>query len=94
MTREQNRQKMFDYMLHKGVDRFWANSALKHIMLSFAGNAHWLTDIREPKVIVGAGGTVDKFTVNCTINTESGNTNGRLTYTFGRGHKVRIKAIK
>jgi len=93
MTREQNRQKIYDFLMHKGADRFWANAALKHIMLSFAGNTHWLTEIRCPKVIVGAGGMVDKFTVSCTINTEAGNTKGRLTYTFGNGHKVRIKAI-
>ena len=92
--RDKDRQKIYDFMIHKGVDKFWANAALKHIMLNFAGNAYWLTEIRTPKVIIGMDNMISKFTVLCTINTVNSNTKGRLTYTFGRGHKVSVKVIK
>jgi hypothetical protein len=94
MTRENIRQKIYDYMLHKGADRFWANAALKHIMLNFAGNTFWLADIRDPKVIIGAYGMINKFTVKCSINTESQKVDGKLIYTFGHGHKVRVTETK
>ena len=91
MTREQNRQKIYDFLMHKGADRFWVNAALKHIMLSFAGNTYWLTEIRSPKAIIGAYGMVDRFVIKCSINTESGKVNGKLIYTHGGSHKVQVK---
>jgi len=91
MTREQNRQKIFDFLIHKGANKFWANIALKHIMLNFAGNTYWITDITSPKVFIGPYGMVDRFTVKCSINTESGKSNGKLIYTHGGSHKVQIK---
>ena len=90
MKREQYRQKIKDFMLCKGIDVFWANSALKHIMLNFAGNDYWITDIKRLSVIVGNYGMVDKFTMYCTINRVNDITQGILTYTFDRLHKVSI----
>jgi len=91
MTREQTRQKIYDFLMHKGADRFWANAALKHIMLSLAGNTHWITEIRSPKAIIGNYGMVDKFSAKCSINTVGQKVSGKLIYTFCRGHKVQVK---
>ena len=93
MTREEDRQKLLDFMLHKRADRFWANSAIHHIMLNFSNNTYWLTEIRNPKIIIGKYGMVDKFTMDCSINTESKKVKGKLSYTFNAGHKVQIKQI-
>ncbi len=94
MTREQIRQKIYDFLLHKGADRFWAASALKHVMLNMAGNTWWLTEIRSPNVVIGQFGIVDKLTLICTINSIKEKVKGRLTYTFGKGHKVRVRPVK
>ena len=92
MTREQDRKKMFDFMIQEGANEFWATSAMRHIMGAFAGNTYWLTNIKNPAIVIGEFGMVDKFTVDCIINIESDKTNGTLTYEFDRGHKVRVKA--
>jgi len=94
MKREEYRQKIEAFLLHKGADKFWANSALRHIMLNFAGNNYWITNIRNLKVIIGQHGMVNRFTMICTINSEAASTKGRFTYSFGAGHKVRITAIE
>ena len=84
---------MFNYMLHKGADRFWANVALKHIMLNFAGNNHWLTDIKNPKIKVVEFGMVDRFSIDCKINTESETVSGKLIYKHGKAkHHVQVKS--
>ena len=91
MSREQDRQKLYGFMISKGADKFWTNTALRHIMLNFAGNTYWVTNITYPKVTVGEFGMIDKFTVRCLINTEQGSKAGMLTYTFCDGHKVVIR---
>lgn len=88
--RQQNKQKILNFLIRKGADKFWANSALRHIMLNFAGNTYWLTEIRNLKVIIGQFGMVDKFTMTCTINAENGAVPGKFIYTHDSGHKVRI----
>ncbi len=90
MTREQYKQKIMDFMLCKGVDKFWANSAIHHIMLNFAGNTYWLTDIKRLKVFVGEYGMVNKFTMQCIINRVNDKVAGKMVYTFNRSHKVSI----
>ena len=90
MTRNQYKQKIMGFMLRKGVDKFWANSAIKHIMLNFAGNDYWLTDIKRLTVIVGDYGMVNKFTMQCIINKVNNIMQGKLIYTFDRSHKISI----
>jgi len=93
MTRLENRQKIHDFLIQKGADRFWVGVALKHIMLNFAGNTYWIDEIRNPKAIIGGFGMVDKFSAICTINTETKTLKGQLIYTHDASHKVQVKQI-
>ena len=94
MIREAHKQKILKFLLSKNVNKFWANSVLKHIidygMFNFPGNTYWLTNIKALKVSVGYYGTVDKFIMLCAINTETTKINSRLVCTFNKGYSVAI----
>jgi hypothetical protein len=89
----QELENLKKYLLAKGVEPFWVNSALSWIRQAMAGNTHWATGLQRPQVKVNTiYKCVDRLTVHCTINSVSGSVPGIITYTFGNGHKVNIKA--
>jgi len=88
-----------DFLTRNGVEPFWANSAMGWVRRVMAGNTHWVTDLRCPRVSCHKDfkGCIRRLTVRCTIHSASDTVPGKIVYTFGAGkqggHKVEIKAV-
>ncbi len=101
--REAELDRLRSLLIQRGVEPFWANSAIGWVRHAMAGNLYWITDLRRPRWITDLKNPcvkvnpfykcVDRLTVDCTLHSESGSVPGRITYTFGKGHKVNVKAI-
>lgn len=93
-TRDQEIQILKEFLLQKGVEPFWVSSALGWIRRGMAGNTHWATDLRHPKVKVNKEfKCVDSLTVRCTLHSVSDTVPGQIRYEHKNGHKVIVKAI-
>lgn len=94
MDRETELQHLKDFLIRNGVEPFWANSALAWMRQAMAGNIHWATDLRRPRVKVDPTyKCIERLTVHCMLHSESGSAAGKITYTFGNGHKVNVETI-
>lgn len=88
-----------DYLVRNGIEPFWANSALGWVRRVMAGNTHWVTDLRYPRVSHHKDfkGCIRRLTVQCTLRSASDTAPGKIVYTFGMGkkggHRVQIKAV-
>jgi len=98
-TREDELAYLKDYLVSHGIDPFWANSALGWVRRVTAGNTHWVTDLRYPRVSRHKDytGCIRRLTVRCTLHSASADAPGKIIYTFGvgkkGGHRVEIKAL-
>lgn len=98
-TRDDELDYLKDYLVRSGIDPFWAHSALGWVRRVMAGNTHWVTDLRYPRVSHSKDhkGVIRRLTVRCTLHGESTAVPGKIIYTFGAGkkggHRVEIKAI-
>jgi len=95
---DQELEYLKDFLIRKGIEPFWANSALGWVRRVMAGNTHWVTDLKYPRVSHSKDydGVVGRLTVHCTLHGESASVPGKIIYTFrpGKvGHRVEIKAI-
>ncbi len=103
VDREIELEHLKEFLLRGGVSAHYANSALGWIRHAMAGDLYWVTDLKRPRWITDLRNPrakvnpfykcVDRLTVDCTLHSESGSVPGRITYTFGKGHKVNVKAI-
>lgn len=94
MDREAELDNLRNYLLRNGVDAFWANSAIGWVRQAMAGNIHWATDLRQPKVKVDKTyKCVDTLTIKCTLHSVSETVAGQIRYEHKNGHKVSVKAI-
>ena len=92
--RETELENLKDFLLRNGVQPFWANSALAWVRQAMAGNTHWVTDLHHPRVKVDPiYKCIKRLTVHCMLHSESGAAAGKITYTFGNGHKVNVETI-
>ena len=98
-TREDELGYLKDFLIRNGIDPFWANSALGWVRRVMAGNTHWVTDLRYPRVSRHKDytGCIRRLTVRCTLHSASADAPGKIIYTFGvgkkGGHRVEIKAL-
>jgi hypothetical protein len=87
-----------DFLLRNGIEPFWASSAIVWVRRAMAGNTHWATDLKRPRVCQSNAykGVVKRLSVHCTLHSTTASVPGKIVYTFrpGRGgHKVHIKAV-
>jgi hypothetical protein len=97
-TRDDELDYLKDFLIRNGIEPFWAHSALGWVRRVMAGNTHWVTDLRYPRVSQSKEfkGVIRRLTVDCTLHGESASVPGKIVYTFqpGKGgHRVEIKAI-
>ena len=96
---DQELDPLKDYLIRNGIRPFWVHSALDWVRGVMAGNTHWVTDLRNPRVSSHKDytGVIRRLTVHCTIHSESAAVPGKIIYTFrtgGKGgHRVEIKAL-
>lgn len=99
-TRDQELDYLKDFLIRNGIEPFWAHSALGWVRHVMAGNTHWVTGLKRPRVSQSKKhkGIVQRLTVHCTIHSVSDQVPGKIIYTFGAGktggHRVEIKAIQ
>jgi hypothetical protein len=97
-TRDDELAYLKDYLVRNGIEPFWANSALDWVRRVMAGNTHWVTDLKCPRVLHSKDftGVIRRLTVRCTLHSVSADAPGKIVYTFrpGKGgHRVEIKAV-
>ena len=94
MDREEELANLQNFLLQKGVEPFWANSAIAWVRRAMAGNTHWATNLHHPKVTVdSAFKCVKTLTVKCTLHSVSDTVAGIIRYEHKNGHRVTVKAI-
>lgn len=94
--REVELDRLCSFLVQRGVEPFWANSAIAWVRQAMAGNAHGCTNLRHPCVMIRPDcKCLRRLTVDCTLHSVSGSVPGRIIYTYrpGDGHQVNIKAI-
>lgn len=88
-----------DYLIRSGIRPFWVHSALDWVRGVMAGNTHWVTDLKSPRLSRSKDykGVIRRLTVQCTLHSVSQSVPGKIIYTFrpgGKGgHRVEIKAV-
>lgn len=94
LDRQAELDRLRDFLIQKGVEPFWANSAIAWVRQAMAGNVHWATDLHHPKVTVdSAFKCVNTLTVRCTLHSVSETAPGIIRYEHKDGHRVTVKAI-
>jgi len=94
MGREEELDRLRHFLIRKGVEPFWANSAMAWVRQAMAGNIHWATDLHHPKVTVDpAFKCVKTLTVRCTLHSVSETVAGIIRYEHEDGHRVTVKAV-
>ena len=94
MDRQAELDCLRHFLIQKGVEPFWANSAIAWVRQAMAGNTHWATDLHHPKVTVDAQfKCVNTLTVRCTLRSVSQTVPGVIRYEHDNGHRVTVKAI-
>lgn len=89
-----------DYLIRNGIKPFWAHSALDWVRRVMAGNTHWVTDLKSPRLSHNKDhtGCIRRLTVRCTLHSASDDAPGKIIYTFGAGkkggHRVEIKGVE
>lgn len=97
-TRDQELDDLKDFLIRNGIQPFWANSALSWVRRAMAGNTHWATDLKRPRISRSKeyNGVIKRLSVRCTLHSVAASVPGKIVYTFrpGKGgHKVEIKAV-
>ena len=97
-TRNDELESLKDFLVRNGIEPFWAHSALGWVRRAMAGNTHWATDLKRPRLLRSKDykGVVRRLTVHCILHSASDCVPGKIIYTFrpGKGgHRVEIKAI-
>ena len=97
-TRDQELDDLKAFLVRNGIEPFWANSALSWVRRAMAGNTHWVTELKYPRVTQSKTytGVVQRLSVQCTLHSTAATVPGKIIYTFrpGKGgHKVEIKAV-
>lgn len=94
LDRQVELDRLRDFLIQKGVEPFWANSAIAWVRQAMAGNIHWATDLHHPKVKVDRQfNCVNTLTVRCTLHSVSQTVPGIIRYEHDNGHRVTVKAI-
>jgi hypothetical protein len=94
--RETELDRLRSFLIQRGVEPFWANSALAWVRQAMAGNVHWCSHLRHPCLMISPDyKCVRRLTVDCTLHSVSESVPGRIVYTYrpGKGHTVNVKAI-
>ena len=93
MDRQVELDRLRDFLIQKGVEPFWANSAIAWVRQAMAGNIHWATDLHHPRVTVDRQfKCVNTLTVRCTLHSVSDTVPGIIRYEHEDGHRVTVKA--
>jgi len=93
LDRQAELDRLRHFLIQKGVEPFWANSALAWVRQAMTGNIHWATDLHHPKVTVDAQfKCVKTLTVKCTLHSVSQTVPGIIRYEYKDGHRVTVKA--
>lgn len=97
-TPDQQIETLKAFLLRRGIDPFWANSALSWVRRALAGNTHFVTDLRYPQLTENKEykGVIKRLSLSCTLHSVSDRVSGKIIYTFrpGRGgHRIIVKAI-
>jgi hypothetical protein len=100
MTRTEILNQIENYMTRKNIDSFWMRIVLRHINNAMAGNRHFISNVKNPRISIDRkfpkALSVKRLSMSCTIQGESGTTQGTLVYkqpTKRFGHRIDIKAI-
>ena len=97
-TRNDELESLKDFLVRNGIEPFWAHSALGWVRRAMAGNTHWATDLKRPRLLRSKDykGVVRRLTVHCILHSASDCVPGKIIYTFrpGKGgHRVEITAM-
>lgn len=87
-----------DFLLLKGVQLFWVDSAVNYIRQAMASNTYFVTHVIDHKVLVSATGYVKRYMAVMAVTYPDTGTRGSITinYTFDPyrkvAHRVKVKA--
>lgn len=87
-----------DFLLLKGVQLFWVDSAVNYIRQAMASNAYFVTHVIDHKVTVSATGYVKRYRAVMGVSYPDIGARGSITisYTFDPyrtvAHRVKVKA--